>query len=50
MFKFQDITDLSEHTLKGMNSAMAAIIQFESQVVTKLLNNSESFGVTKVHI
>ena len=38
-------------SLKGMNSAMAAIIQFETQAVTKLLNNCESWiGVTENHI
>ena len=44
--------DLAENTsLEGMNSAMAAVIQFKSHVVTKLLHNSESWiGVTEEHI
>ena len=34
-----------------MNSAMAAIIQFENQVVTKLFHNCESWiGLTADHI
>ena len=47
-----DIVDIAESTsLKGMNSTMAEIMQLESQVVTKLLHNSESWiGVTEEHI
>ena len=38
-------------TLKGLNNSMAAIIQFESQVVTSLLHNYESWmEVTEEHI
>ena len=44
--------DVAENTsLKGMNSAIAAITQFKSQVVTILLHNRESWiGVTEEHI
>ena len=50
--KLEDLMNLAEHaSLKGMNSAMAAIIQFETQVVTKLLHNCENWiGLTEDHI
>ena len=38
-------------SLKGMNSAMAAIIQFEHEIVTKLMMNCESWlAMTHAHI
>ena len=43
---------LREHaSLQGINSAMAAIIQFETQIVKKLINNCENWvGLTNTNI